>query len=65
MIVINYYESNYDEYKQYNNKKDFENSIELFLDNQKINFQFKYKFKKEKTLIGIGKILKQLKMKKR
>ena len=58
--LLNYFESNDDDDKQYNNKKDFENSIELFLDNQKINFQFKYKFKKEKQYMLIFKIKKPL-----
>ena len=60
--LLNYFESDDDEYKQYNNKKDLENSIELFLDdNQKINFQFKYKFKNEKKYMLIFKIKKPLK----
>ncbi len=58
--LLNYFESNDDKYKQYNNKKDFENSIEIFLENQKINFQFKYQFKNEKKYMLRFKIKKPL-----
>ena len=44
--MLNYFESAKEEYKKYNNKEDFENSIDLFIDNQKINFQFKYSQRK-------------------
>ena len=44
--LLNYFESTEEENKKYNNKEDFENSIDLFIDNQKINFQFKYSQRK-------------------
>ena len=49
--MLNYFESNDRKYKQYYNEKDFKNSIDLLLINQKINFQFKYKFNKKKKKI--------------
>ena len=48
IILLNYFEIKDLEYKNYNNENDFKNSIDLLIDNQIINFQFKYKFKEEK-----------------
>ena len=59
--MLNYFESTQEENKKYNNKEDFENSIDLFIDNQKINFQFKYKFPKENKYNLTIKIKKPLK----
>ncbi len=39
--LLNYFESDDKEDKKYNNEKDFKNSIDLLLINQKINFQLK------------------------
>ena len=58
--LLNYFESDEELFKKYNNKEDFENSIDLFIDNQKINFQFKYKFPKENKYNLTIKIKKPL-----
>ena len=47
--ILNYYgNNNWENDKELNNKKDFEESINLFLNNQKIEFQFKFTFKQNK-----------------
>ncbi len=46
--------------KKYNNKEDFQNSIDLLLDDQIIDFGFQYKFQKEKQYTLIFKIKKPL-----
>ncbi len=49
--LLNYFNSN---------KEDFQNSIDLLLDNQIIDFGFQYKFQKEKQYTLIFKIKKPL-----
>ena len=61
--LLNYFESDEELFKKYNNKEDFQNSIDLFIDNQKIDFQFNYKFPKENKYnltIKIKKLLQNL-----
>jgi len=60
--ILNYYGNNYWENdKELNNKKDFEELIDLFLNNQKIEFQFKFTFKQNKEYKIKMNIKEQLK----
>ena len=57
---INFFESDEDEYKKYNNKKDFEESINLLLNDKKIEFMFENLSLKEGKYTLIIQFKKQL-----
>ena len=57
---INFFESDEDEYKKYNNKKDFEESINLLLNDKKIEFIFENLSLKEGKYTLIIQFKKQL-----